>query len=88
MHGISYGSAQSIISDDLVYRKVCTRWVSRLLTEENKANRFAVCERLLARYLAEGNDWLGHIVIEMRHGCIITPWSRSRQAWSGEHLKR
>lgn len=43
---ISYGSAQSIISDDLGYRKVSAKWVPRLLTEDQKANRLAVCERL------------------------------------------
>ncbi|EFN73358.1 Histone-lysine N-methyltransferase SETMAR, partial [Camponotus floridanus] len=51
-----------IISDDLEYRKVSARWVPHLLTEDQKANRFAVCERLLARYRTEGDDFLRHIV--------------------------
>lgn len=60
--GISYGSAQSTISDELGFRKVCARWVPRLLREDQKANRLAVCERLLARYQAEGDKFLRHIV--------------------------
>ncbi|XP_035231680.1 protein GVQW3-like [Stegodyphus dumicola] len=31
---ISHGSVHKIISDHLKFRKVCTRWVPRLLTEE------------------------------------------------------
>lgn len=60
--GISYRSAQSIISVDLGYRKVCSRWVLCLSTEEHKGNGLFLCERLLARYEAEGDDWLGQIL--------------------------
>ena len=42
-------SAQSINSDDWGYRKVWERWISRLLTKDQEANRLAVCEKLLAR---------------------------------------
>lgn len=33
--GISFGSAHEIITERLEYRKVCARWVPRLLTEMN-----------------------------------------------------
>lgn len=60
--GISYGSTYSILSEELGYRKVCARWVPRLLTVDQKLNRFQVCERLLARFREEGDPFLSHIV--------------------------
>lgn len=60
--GISYGSTYSILSEELGYRKVCARWVPRLLTVHHKLNRFQVCQRLLARFREEGDPFLSHIV--------------------------
>ncbi|XP_057658478.1 histone-lysine N-methyltransferase SETMAR-like [Diorhabda carinulata] len=60
--GISYGSTYSILSEELGYRKVCARWVPRLLTVDQKLNRFQVCKRLLARFREEGDPFLSHIV--------------------------
>jgi len=60
--GISYGSAQQIITDHLEYRKVSARWVPRLLNADQKLNRLEVCQRLLERYQQEGDDFLGRIV--------------------------
>jgi histone-lysine N-methyltransferase SETMAR len=44
--GISYGSTFAIITDELGYRKVCARWVPRLLTSEQKLNRLQVSASL------------------------------------------
>lgn len=60
--GISYGSTYSILTEELGYRKVCARWVPRLLTAEQKLNRLQVCERLLARFREEGDPFLTHII--------------------------
>ncbi|XP_035220977.1 uncharacterized protein LOC118193925 [Stegodyphus dumicola] len=35
---IFHGSVHKIIADHLIFRKVCARWVPRLLTEEHKAS--------------------------------------------------
>lgn len=35
--GLSYGTLQHIISDMLQYSKVCSRWVPRVLSKEQKA---------------------------------------------------
>nr|CAI5841024.1 unnamed protein product [Callosobruchus analis] len=48
--------------EELGYRKVCARWVPRLLTAEQKLNRLQVCERLLARFREEGDPFLTHII--------------------------
>ena len=45
--GISYGSAQTIVTQHLGMNKVCARWVPKLLTAEMKKNRASICRRLL-----------------------------------------
>jgi len=59
---ISHGSAYVIIHNRLGFRKVCARWVSKELTEEQKNNRVAICQRLLDRYANEGEAFLTRIV--------------------------
>jgi [histone H3]-lysine36 N-dimethyltransferase SETMAR len=53
--GISFGSAQSILSE-LGYSKVCARWVPRLLTDEQRQNRVAICVQWRSRMRREGAD--------------------------------
>lgn len=60
--GISYGSCQTIITEDLGFRKVCARWVPRLLTTDQKLRRLEVCQRLFARFEEEGDAFLGRII--------------------------
>ena len=45
--GISVGSLDTILHDDLKMRKVSARWVPRMLTDENKASRVAVCYHVI-----------------------------------------
>ena len=47
--GISVRSVETILHDDLKMRKVSVRWVSRMLTDENKASRVAMCQAMLSR---------------------------------------
>jgi hypothetical protein len=51
---INYGSAYSIMYDELKYRKACSRWVSKQLTEDHKQNRVEICIQFLHRYEREG----------------------------------
>lgn len=60
--GISYGSCQAIITNDLQFRKVCARWVPRLLTEIQRLGRLEVCQRHTARFAKEGDAFLSRIV--------------------------
>jgi len=46
----------------LEYRKVCARWVPRMLTQEHKEQRIQVCHDLLKQYDAEGNSFLDRII--------------------------
>ena len=47
--GISVGSVDTILHDCLKMRKVSVRWVPRMLAEENKASRVAMCQAVLSR---------------------------------------
>ncbi|XP_035210768.1 histone-lysine N-methyltransferase SETMAR-like [Stegodyphus dumicola] len=59
---ISHGSVYKIIADHLKFRKVCARWVPRLLTEEHKEKRFESAFAFLQRYQTEGNEF-GVIIV-------------------------
>jgi histone-lysine N-methyltransferase SETMAR len=59
--GIGKGSVDKIVHQ-LGYSKVCARWVPRTLTEEHKEQRKVNCLELLARYEAEGDDFLSTVV--------------------------
>jgi len=51
------------MTESLGYRKVCARWVLRLLTEDHKGQRKAMTSELLQRYQHEGDEFLLRIVI-------------------------
>ncbi|XP_035209966.1 histone-lysine N-methyltransferase SETMAR-like [Stegodyphus dumicola] len=59
---ISRGSVHKIIADHLKFRKVCARWVPRLLTEEHKGKSFESAFAFLQRYQTEGYEFLDKIV--------------------------
>ena len=59
---ISYGSVQSIVKNELMFRKVSERRVPRLLSEEQKNARVQISETLLARYEEEGDAFIHRIV--------------------------
>ena len=51
-----------IASSHLGYRKVCARWVPKMLTEEHKKQCVACALTFLMRYHKEGDGMLSHIV--------------------------
>jgi len=53
--GIGHNAVQDIIAS-LGHRKVCARWVPRLLTEDHKGQRKAITSELLQRYRHQGDD--------------------------------
>jgi len=42
----------------LGFRKVCARWVPRMLSNEMKARRVRISRELLERFVKEGEDFL------------------------------
>lgn len=60
----------------LEYCKVCTRWVPKMLTWEEKEHRMQVCWDLLKQYEAENESFLDHIVTSDETWCQnSSPWS-------------
>ena len=59
--GISKGSVGHIVGV-LGFRKVCARWVSRMLSDEMKAERFRISWELLEHFEKEGEDFLKKII--------------------------
>ena len=53
----------SILVDHLGMRRVCARWVPRLLTEDQQATRVQICGNLLKRLNREGEAFLDKIIM-------------------------
>ena len=53
----------------LEYRKVCIRWVPRMLTRENKEHQMQVCWDILNQYEAEGDSFLDRIITSDETWC-------------------
>jgi len=59
---ISFSALETMV-EMLVYRKVCARWVPRMLTQEHE-HRMQVCQDLLNQYVAEGDNFLHRIITD------------------------
>jgi len=59
---ISTRSVDTILHDDLKMRKVFARWVPEMLTNENKASRFTVCQAILSRHKGINSSFFSSIV--------------------------
>lgn len=59
---VSKSTIQRIVTEKLKYRKVCARWVPRMLTEDHKRQRVEAAREFLERYADERDDFLNSIV--------------------------
>ncbi|GFV80337.1 HTH_48 domain-containing protein [Trichonephila clavipes] len=74
-----------VVSEKLKFRKLCARWVPRLLTEEHKLKRMACALDFLDRYHKEGDQFLERIVTgDETWVSHITPESK-RQSMQWRH---
>lgn len=62
--GVSFGSAERILTSSLGMRKVSARWVPRMLTPEQKQKRVQVSEELLGRYVADPAKFIMQLVTQ------------------------
>ena len=60
--GISYGTAQDIMSNKLGMRRVSARWVPRLLLPEQMGVRVKMCNENCRKYNDEGDTFLNRVV--------------------------
>ena len=59
---IGYGTAQDILTNVLGMRRVCARWVPRLLVQEQKTVRVQICTELQQRLSDEGDSFLNKVI--------------------------
>ncbi|GFV52799.1 histone-lysine N-methyltransferase SETMAR [Trichonephila clavipes] len=59
---VSQSVVYKIVTEDLNFKKFCSRWVPRLLIAEHKEKRIAISFDFLIRYKEEGVDSLSRIV--------------------------
>ena len=72
---ILWSLLHKIASDELKFRKLCARWVPKMLTEEHKLKRQASALDFLTQYSEEGNNFLSHVVTKGQDiGVTHNPW--------------
>ncbi|GFW39950.1 uncharacterized protein TNCV_5116331 [Trichonephila clavipes] len=59
---VSWSVVYKIVTEDVNFKKLCSRWVPRLFTVEQKDKRFVSSLDFLLRYKEEGDDMLNRIV--------------------------
>lgn len=59
---VSKTTLHKIVSEHLKFRKLCSRWVPRLLSDEHKTKRMGCALEFLGRYHEEGDVFLENIV--------------------------
>jgi histone-lysine N-methyltransferase SETMAR len=60
--GTSFGSAYNIVTKELGLRRICSRWIPRVLTTEQKSSRVENCKLLQNNVLTYGNGYLNKII--------------------------
>jgi len=80
--GLGHNAVQEMI-ESLGYRKVCARWVPRLLTEDHKGQQKAITSELLQRYRHKGEDFLLRIVTGDESWFHISSLKRNSRVWNG-----
>ena len=58
----SVGTVHTIIHENLNMRRLCARWIPKMLSECQKAQRVESCKRFVQRFEREGEDFLSRIV--------------------------
>ena len=83
---IGYGTAQDILTNVLGMRRVCARWVPRLLVPRQKTVRVQICTEFQQRLSDEGDSFLNKVITLMKHGFISLSPKVSNKAQCGSIL--
>jgi histone-lysine N-methyltransferase SETMAR len=60
---VSKTTIHEAVTDKLGYRKLCARWVPKMLTDDHKTKRMGSALKFLTRYAQEGEEFLDSSVI-------------------------
>ena len=59
---VSKTTLHEAVTEKLGYRKLCARWVPKMLTDDHKTKRMGSALKFLTRYPQEGDEFLDSIV--------------------------
>jgi histone-lysine N-methyltransferase SETMAR len=59
---VSETTIREAVTEKLEYRKLCARWVPKMLTDDHKTKRMGSALKFLTRYAQEGDECLDSIV--------------------------
>ena len=59
---VSKTTVHEAVTEKLVYRKLCARWVLKMLTDDHKTKRMGSALKFLTRYAQEGDEFLDTFV--------------------------
>ena len=59
---VSRNTIPEFVTEKLGYRKLCARWVPKMLTDDHKTKRMGFALKFLTRYAQEGDEFLDSIV--------------------------
>ena len=76
----------NIVHDDLEYRKVCSRWVPRQLSDDHKCARQTICQENLDHHACEGDVFLHRIVTGDKSWVYHFEPESKRQSMQWKHL--
>lgn len=84
---VSRSVLYEIVSERLKYRKLCSRWVPKMLTDEHKTKRLGSALLILERYHEEGDGFLSQIVTgDETWVSYVTPESKQQSMeWRHSH---
>jgi len=83
---MSHGCAYNIVHNDLGYRKVCSRWVPRQMSDDHKCTWQTICQEHLDHHACEGDAFLHRIVTGDESWVYHYEPESKRQSMQWKHL--
>ena len=74
---VSKTTMREAVPEKVGYRKLCARWVPKMLTDDHKTIRMGSALKFLTRYAQEGDEFLDSIVTGDEHWVFSTLLNQS-----------
>ena len=87
---MSRTTIHEVVTEKLGYRKLCARWVPKILKDDHKTKRMGSALKFLTRYAQEGDEFMDSIVTgDVTCGFHHTPESKQQSLqWRHTHSPR
>ena len=67
---ISRSLLHELVTEHLYYKKLCSRWVPKMLTDAHKMKRMGAALEFLQHYERDGNFFFKELSLVMKHGFL------------------